>query len=199
MRSDGGELIVVQSVDQPAREDEHGVLLSDAAGEGVERRTVDDGDIRGHACCDRQRLDDPAEPRLVVIVDEAEIRPAPNGADVPRHLHGEQKGADGSDDRHPANEISRPAVERRMVGIEHRERHQKRQHGEQLKRRDETRKQRERTHIIAADMPVEPVHPHGVASPLSGQNLIASGSSISTRSMPRSNRIRMFILNSRPI
>jgi len=34
---------------------------------------------------------------------------------------------------------------------------------------------------------------------LSDQNLIASGSSSSTRSMPRSNRVRAFMLNRQPI
>ena len=125
VRCDGRQLVVVQSVDQPAREDENGVLLPNTAGECVERRTVDDADIRGRqACRDRQRLDDAAEPRLVVIVDEAEIRPAANGADVPSHLHDEQHGADDGNDRHPADEVSSPGVERRMVGIDHRERHQ---------------------------------------------------------------------------
>ena len=140
-------------------------MLPNAAGEGVERRTVDDADIGGRqAGRDCQRLDDAAEPRLVLIVDEAEIRPAANGADVPRHLHGEQHGADDGDDRHPTDEISGPSVERRMLGIEHGERHQKPQHGEQVKRRDEAREQRERTRVIAADVPVEPVHPHGAAT-----------------------------------
>ena len=165
VRRDGRQLVVVQSVDQTARENENGVLLPNAAGECVERRTVDDADIRGRqACRDRQRLDDTAEPRLVLIVDEAEIRPAANGADVPGHLHREQHGADDGDDRHPADEVSRPPVERRMVGIEHGERHDKRQHGEQMKRGDEAREQRKRTHVIAADVSVEPVHPHGAAS-----------------------------------
>ena len=165
VRRDGCQLVVVQSVDQPARENEHGVLLPDAAGECVERRTVDDADIGGRqARRDGQRLDDAAEPRLVVIVDEAEVRPAANGADVPSHLHGEQEGADDGDDRHPTDEISRPPVERRMVGIVHRERHNERQHGEQMKCGDEAREQRERTRVIAADVSVEPVHPHGAAS-----------------------------------
>ena len=67
VRCDGCQLVVVQSVDQTAREDENGVLLPDAAGECVERRTVDDADIRGRqACRDCQRLDDTAQPRLVV-------------------------------------------------------------------------------------------------------------------------------------
>jgi hypothetical protein len=163
VRRDGCQLVVVQSVDQPAREDEHGILLPNTAGEGVERRTVD-GDIRDRqACRDCQRLDDAAEPRLVLVVDETEIRPATNGADVPPHLHDEQQGADDGDDRHPTDEVSRPPVERRMLGIVHGERHQKRQHGEQVKRRDERREQRERTHVIAADVSVKPVHPHGAA------------------------------------
>ncbi len=74
-----------------------------------------------------------------MIVDEVEVRPAANGADVPCHLHGEQQGADDGDDRHPADEVSNPSVERRMIGIEHGERHHKRQHGKQMKRRDEPR------------------------------------------------------------
>ena len=165
VRGDGRKLVVVQTVNQPAREDENGVLLPDTASEGVECRTVDHADIGGRqARRDCQRLDDAAEPRLVLIVDEAEICPAANGADVPRHLHREQQGADDGDDRHPADEISRPTVERRMVGIEHGERHDEPQHGEQVKRRDEPREERERTHVIAADMPVEPVDPHGAAS-----------------------------------
>nr|WP_235984080.1 hypothetical protein [Bradyrhizobium australiense] len=45
VRRDGRQFVVVQSVDQPAREDENGVLLSDTAGERVERRAVDDSDI----------------------------------------------------------------------------------------------------------------------------------------------------------
>ena len=51
-----------------------------------------------------------------------------------------------------------------MVGIVHRERHDERQHGEQMKRGDEAREQRERTRVVAADVSVEPVHPHGAAS-----------------------------------
>ena len=51
-----------------------------------------------------------------------------------------------------------------MIGIVHGERYNEPQHGEQVKRRDEAREQRERTRVIAADMPVEPVHPHGAAS-----------------------------------
>jgi hypothetical protein len=140
VRCDRRQLVVVQSVDQPAREDENGVLLPDTAGECVERGTVDDADIRRRqACRDCQRLDDAAEPRLVVIVDEAEIRPAANGADVPRHLNREQDGADDGDDRHPTDEVSRPLVERRMVGIVHGERYNEPQCGEQVKRRDEAR------------------------------------------------------------
>jgi hypothetical protein len=83
---------------------------------------------------------------------------------VPRHLHGEQQGADDGDDRHPTDEVSGPSVKRRMLGIVHGERHQKRQHGKQVKRHDEAREQRERTHVIAADVPVKSVHTHGAAS-----------------------------------
>ena len=86
-----------------------------------------------------------------------------------------------------------------MLRVEHGERHHERQHGEQMERGDEPREQRDRTHVVAADMAVEPVHPHGAAPSASDQNLIATGSSISTRSMPRSNGIRTFILNRRAI
>jgi hypothetical protein len=165
VRCDGGQLIVVQCVDQAAREDENRVLLPNAAGECVERRTVDDADLGGRqACRDCQRLDDTAEPRLVVIVDEAEVRSAANGANVPRHLHREQQGADDGNDRHPSDQVSRPPVERRVVWIVHGERHKERQRGEQVKRHDESREERERAHVIAADVSVEPVHLHGAAS-----------------------------------
>ena len=131
VRGDGRQLVVVQSVDQAAREDEHRVLLPNAAGEGVERRTVDDTDVgRRQAGRDCQRLDDAAEARLVLIVHETEVRSAANSANVPRHLHREQDGADDGEDRHPTDEVSGPPVERRMAGIDHRERHHQRQHGE---------------------------------------------------------------------
>ena len=177
MRGDGRQLVVVQSVDQAAREDENGVLLPNAASECVERRTVDDADIRGRQPRrDRQRLDDTAQARLVLVVDEAEIRPAANGADMPSHLHREQDDAGDGDDRHPTDEVSCPPVERRMVGIEHRERQEERQHGEQMKRGDEPREQRDRTRVVAADVSVEPVHPHGAASTvrseLEGERLV---------------------------
>ena len=48
-----------------------------------------------------------------------------------------------------------------MVGVEDGERHQQRQQGQHMEGDDETGKQRDRTHVVAADVPVKPVHPHG--------------------------------------
>jgi hypothetical protein len=51
-----------------------------------------------------------------------------------------------------------------MVGIDHSERYHQRHHSEQMKRRDEPREQRDGTHVVAADVSVKPVHPHGATS-----------------------------------
>jgi hypothetical protein len=95
-----------------------------------------------------------------MIVDEAKVRPVAHGADMPGHLHRKKQRADNRDDRHPADEVARPAVKRRMLGIEHGERHDERQRGQEMECDDEGREQRDRPHVVLTDVPEKPVHTH---------------------------------------
>ncbi len=152
MGDDGAQLLVVEPVDQAACDHHDGVALADPAGEGVQRRRFDHADVRGRkAPCDRQRLDDVAQPRLVMMVDEVEGQRPSHRGDMPGHLKGEDCRRSQGDKGNIAHRIAAPIQERRVPFVDPGERQIEHERRRQLQGQDEAAEQRDRAPVVGLD------------------------------------------------
>ena len=161
------QLIIIEAVDQPAGGDHHHVVGADPAGERVERGRVDHRGVgNGDAGGDRQRFENPAEARLVVIVDVAEADAFLDRADEPPQLGGIDHQPNQRDRQAIASEIAERRDQRIVARIVEHRRHDQDDQRHQFDGDDESAKQQQRAFPVFLDVAVKPgrrPRQHGLA------------------------------------
>ena len=161
VRENSRQLIVIQTIDEPARDDDDEGRPRRAAREGVHRGRLYDADAdRGHAGGDRQRLRQAAEPGVARLVDEPKRHVLAHRLHGPPHLGHEIGDSRERDDRHVTRPVSGPGVPGRMRRIEEDQRHEQHDHRHRLGQQSEAEQEGGGARIVARDPSVQAVDAH---------------------------------------